>query len=516
MWVAALPTVITLGLSTTHEILIGKDIKWSWGPRFLRSSEFVPITIFSFICGYFVWLPGHLKPRCLDAANVALGAVWIWKTAMLYIYTGTGHFHYQQAWIMFCRTFQGIIFGNAVLTSLLNVVWVLCDIFLFALLEFEAPESGGHTEQNIGYVYRQIVLGAGAVGLSWAFESTRYAEVNAAWTAEKTKESYSQVSRVLGAMCDCVVGLDSSLCVTGGPINGVAKLKSLLMLTSEPHGKPFTTVISSRDRERVVQYIRGESKSASHRDERDSRVQSCHLHLIDKYGLPVAVQLFCSALLGQDDKPIYLVGIREDSDAEVAGVRAMRQQEALATSPVTNTPEASLLGLSVDFSTDDVRGDASRPGHANISAGRRRNPARSGSGSTRHNISSGNSSSSSSSAGGSGPPVSSNRGTAPHPKAHDVGTIQDGDIHGHGGCRRGTGYYRGFSITPVKAIKDFLVAGMLRVNVHPGDPYAVQCCQWHLSLWSVKCALKDLAAMKCKTSWSPVPLSMHSVQDVSI
>ena len=64
------------------------------------------------------------------------------------------------------------------------------------------------------------------------------------------EQAHGQVSRMLGAMCDAVVYLDSSLCISGGPENGVSKLNSLLLLPlNSIFKRPFVDYIGAQDRD---------------------------------------------------------------------------------------------------------------------------------------------------------------------------------------------------------------------------------------------------------------------------
>lgn len=230
-----------------------------------------------------------------------------------------------------------------------------------------------------------MVLGTGAIALSWAFELSRMSEAKAALAAEQSTSAYSQVSRVLSAMCDAVINLDANMCISGGPENGVTKLQSLLMLRSSGvlH-KPFVEMIGLEDQERFQSYMathhegltsgqNGESDQDGNEESMGTQIRSLHLHLQDHFGLQLAVQLFCSALLDSDGKPMYLLGIREDTSAETAGLAELQtaQQEATSSSTSTSSfPSPAVIGNPAD-STIDVCSQSSGLGDQS-SAGMKR------------------------------------------------------------------------------------------------------------------------------------------------
>merc|ERR1719217_2028939 len=100
-------------------------------------------------------------------------------------------------------------------------------------------------------------------------------------------------------------------------MNGLAKLQSLLMLGSPGIcQRSFVDFVSSEDQDQFRSYTDREAGSINKNDEMEtqaqSQAQSCHLHLVDRWGVAVAVQLFCSALPDHDGKPMYFLGIREE------------------------------------------------------------------------------------------------------------------------------------------------------------------------------------------------------------
>ena len=91
-------------------------------------------------------------------------------------------------------------------------------------------------------------------------------------------------------MFDAFVTLDSSLRINGGPPRGVAKLQSLLMRSQSMLQVPFVGLIRPEDEHRFRAYM----QATQRRDDEqvDRQAVSCHLHLLDRFGFQVAVQLF--------------------------------------------------------------------------------------------------------------------------------------------------------------------------------------------------------------------------------
>ena len=100
------------------------------------TGETLPFTLSALILTYFSCQPHHLTPRGLDIANVVLAVMWICMTIglTLVVEVDQGSFHYHLAWYIFARTLQGIFLGNARLTSMLHVIWVFSDIYIFSLI----------------------------------------------------------------------------------------------------------------------------------------------------------------------------------------------------------------------------------------------------------------------------------------------------------------------------------------------------------------------------------------------
>eukprot|EP00746_Dinoflagellata_sp_MGD_P154878 gnl/MRDRNA2_/MRDRNA2_85089_c0_seq5.p1 gnl/MRDRNA2_/MRDRNA2_85089_c0~~gnl/MRDRNA2_/MRDRNA2_85089_c0_seq5.p1 ORF type:complete len:254 (-),score=37.11 gnl/MRDRNA2_/MRDRNA2_85089_c0_seq5:475-1236(-) len=209
-------------------------------------------------------------------------------------------------------------------------------------------------------------------------------------------------------------------------------------------------------------------------EEMEAQVQSCHLHFKDRFGLPVAVQVFCSALLGHDGKPMYFLGIREDADT--SGLRALRQQEAVANS----IPEASVIGFPADFNTDNV-GDHGRTqdSHNNGSRRSRNDSVRSSSNSSN----------------------SSTRGT-PHltfSQALQSSRITWSTVSDR---RRKQIRNKGCIITPPETIILLVEEFMSRINCDATNIYVARCCQWHLALGTILQALKMEMKNPCDASFS--------------
>lgn len=353
------------------------------------------------------------------------------------------------------RSFWGIMFGNARLVSMFNVIWVLFDIYFFT---WTSRTSDYHYWKDF-YMYRQIALGAAGAAMSWAFELSRLAEARLACAHEQSTGAYGQLSRVLSAMCDTVVELDSSLVVCGGPANGVTKLQSLLMTSSSVIlNKPFGTFINKDDQERFRSYIDQEAESILNDELIPMQAPSLHLDLQDKYGLRLAVQLFCSALLDADGRPMYLLGIRADTDAESAAMTAMQQvqaqEEATSSHVMQSLPEASVIGCPAELHASNV--------NLSVAGSSRRESlgSRSSASCSSHSRSS----------------SSDDRATGPRTVPRWAVSMSEGNL---------------------------LALAASSLNKIPCDRSS--CCLWHYALSQLRVGLTklELSASACKKEWKP-------------
>merc|ERR1711957_864817 len=316
-------------------------------------------------------------------------------------------------------------------------------------------------------------FGTSAAGLSWAFELSREAEAKAVYATEQSQNSDRHVSKVLSAMCDVVITLDSSLRITGGPGNGFAKLQHLLMLTSpEFCNKSFLDFMNSADQERFISYTDREAGSINKSEEVSTQAQSCHLHFKDRFCIPVAVQVFCSALLDYDGQPMYFLGIREDADA---GLRAEQQQEALAESSATGNPEAQLIGNADSFSMHSLCPRTS-PRKCRSSRSRCSNSSRRDSG------------------GKAGSSTGTPRDFSDHigPLRRDIARASHSRAKWNGG----------FEITPENSVEQIIDQGVMHLNCDAKHPGYRRCCQWHLALSALDHSLKNLMKRPCDQSYT--------------
>lgn len=228
-----------------------------------------------------------------------------------------------------------------------------------------------------------------------------------------------------------------------------------------------------------------------------------------------AVQIFCSALQGSDGNLIYLLGIREDHEAEGPGIAALRQaeheaavdariassapqpyvigrcdaprevqqKEEAANSAIIGNLEASAIALPTKFGPENVPGQ---------------NRMRS--------ISSRSSSSSSSGNSGRGDIAGSRIGTPRH--SPNRGKITRHSAYDQAGrnserCDAATrNVINGFATTDQNDIQLFLQNLLRRINFQI-DIRGLLCCLKHASVQIVLMALRDMEEQRCDRSFMP-------------
>ena len=84
-----------------------------------------------------------------------------------------GYHCYQYSINLFCRVLQGIVLGNATLTSTLHAIWVVSELYFLV-------------ERQSWFMFGQICLGIFAAALSWVLELSRLSEVKSTLEVEKT------------------------------------------------------------------------------------------------------------------------------------------------------------------------------------------------------------------------------------------------------------------------------------------------------------------------------------------
>ena len=133
--------------------------------------------------------------------------------------------------------------------------------------------------------------------------------------ARQSNRTRALVHRLLSAMCDCMVHLDSELRI----VEPCPKLSSLLLrssATSPLLAQSFLQFMPPDEHERFIQHIRNEelqqASSCGNAAAADLLAFSLHLNLVDANGVLVPIEIFSSFVRDIDGTAFHLVGIKED------------------------------------------------------------------------------------------------------------------------------------------------------------------------------------------------------------
>eukprot|EP00746_Dinoflagellata_sp_MGD_P026741 gnl/MRDRNA2_/MRDRNA2_163047_c0_seq1.p1 gnl/MRDRNA2_/MRDRNA2_163047_c0~~gnl/MRDRNA2_/MRDRNA2_163047_c0_seq1.p1 ORF type:complete len:598 (+),score=86.84 gnl/MRDRNA2_/MRDRNA2_163047_c0_seq1:63-1856(+) len=281
--------------------------------------------------------------------------------------------------------------------------------------------------------------------------------------SENAKAVYKQVSRMLGAMCDAAVTMDSSFMITGGHDNGLAKLNSLLLLPrATVHRKPIIDYTSAKDRDRFRSYLGAEALHAGTCDPNVASpiVPSIHLDLVDKWGQMVPVQLFCISFLDDSNALFYLLGIQMDIESDGGNfhqsVQAPRGAEVSIQSSGFQVAAIEMENKVNSRKADDIF-------------------------SLQHITSSYSGSGSSNSAD------------------EQFGIDLDREIESKFLNRIGFCCVP----TPTETVDRSLRRLVKAINGDESNLRATKCCLWHLGLWTLECSLKKLKKGGCKKEFEP-------------
>jgi len=181
----------------------------------LLGSELLPLI---FCCGVFLCInrtDSSPTPASLDWANVALSVMWMWRYCTL----EADWYSYYSALVWASRIIQGIAFGNRRLTIGLHTSVSMTDIVAYRI-------SGLGT--LYGYIFGQVIILTLAIALTVSFDELMLSEAQALVEVRRSRSTIALARRLLSAMCDVVVHLDSDLCLA----QHCPKLASVLL---RPH-----------------------------------------------------------------------------------------------------------------------------------------------------------------------------------------------------------------------------------------------------------------------------------------
>jgi len=170
-----------------------------------------------------------------------------------------------------------------------------------------------------GIFWFEVFVIVAAFLSSWLHESVWRREMKAGVDASLSAQLETSTTELLRMVCDAVFTVDENFCIEGPSLSLAALL--LDQSCGKFSGVFFEDLICEVDRERFRKF-------------RDtcSRRECVHIHLRDRSGLEVAVQLFQSRMhdvLGRDH---VLIGVREDLE----GPRSRQLPDAVGEMPFSH------------------------------------------------------------------------------------------------------------------------------------------------------------------------------------
>ena len=128
--------------------------------------------------------------------------MWAFK----YANTSRRRYVYLGNWIWVCRIAQGIVLGNARLTTFLHICVSLVDVFCYSAVDPLLHKPVGVVRDGTHmFAYQQGFTVIIASGLVWMLEHSMYREAYAITQVAFFKQAESITSGLLGGMCDAVV-----------------------------------------------------------------------------------------------------------------------------------------------------------------------------------------------------------------------------------------------------------------------------------------------------------------------
>ena len=136
-----------------------------------------------------------------------------------------------------------------------------------------------------------------------------YAEATAAYEARESKNHLAQASRLLSAVCDAVVRLDSEWAIS----EPAPKLASLLLVQDSSrslHNRSFMDFLPhERDRDQIQAYA--EQALRSDMPSSDEPAGSRHVHLRGSHSISIKAEIFMVSFRDFDLSTHHLIGVRE-------------------------------------------------------------------------------------------------------------------------------------------------------------------------------------------------------------
>lgn len=161
------------------------------------------------------------------------------------------------------------------------------------------------------------------IAVSWISMSSIRAEARAVLQVKSVRQSEMTARSLLGVMCDAVVSLDSSGC-----LSSPCPQLSALLLRDSGHGclqgDQLSDLLDPQDKHALLSKLQENTRN----DVPEGQVDLLHVGLTDIYGQTIAVELFLAPMNDEDDNRMHLAGVLEVELARQRGV-----PEATAEAP---------------------------------------------------------------------------------------------------------------------------------------------------------------------------------------
>jgi len=165
--------------------------------------------------------PSLVTRRNLDLANALLHGMWACRMVTTVGGDYARVYKWNKYWMLVCRLWQGLIFGNAWLSILLNGCVVLVDCFVSTyFLET--------TQNTRNYISREFGMFFASSCVIWTFGQIQLAQPTALVSVQTMDTAATLVRGLLDCICDVVVKLDHELHLTEPQQHGASRLASEL------------------------------------------------------------------------------------------------------------------------------------------------------------------------------------------------------------------------------------------------------------------------------------------------
>jgi len=246
--------------------------------------------------------PSLVSNHNLDCANALMHGIWAWRMMTMAASPYEGVYEWNKYWMLVLRFWQGLMFGNARLSILLNGCVVAVDCLVCAY--FLPPGIRL-------YISRELSVFGATSCMMWTFQHIQLAEAKALVSLQNMDTAATLVRGLLDSICDAVVKLDHELRLTE-----TCPALSTMLLRDGPlaPGMLLTDLLVPDDGERFRSCLSAPSVSGlGEVGQRSDRAFAglCHVKLKHRFGSVLPVNLFFSSMALATGQVSYLIGIQE-------------------------------------------------------------------------------------------------------------------------------------------------------------------------------------------------------------